>query len=57
VDQSSAGRVSLANLLGQIAIAGLMWTRLVFYAAEMHLFKKLAPAAAAAPVIVESRPL
>src|SRR6266498_1318428 len=57
VDQSSAGRVSLAILLGQIAIAGRMWTRLVFYAAEMHLYKKLAPAAAPAPVIVESRPL
>src|SRR6266542_3671136 len=57
VDQSSASRVSLAILLGQIAIAGRMWTRLVFYAAEMHLYKKLAPAAAPAPVIVESRPL
>ena len=57
VDQSSAGRVSLAILLGQFAIAGRMWTRLVFYAAEMHLYKKLAPAAAPAPVIVESRPL
>ena len=57
VDQSSAGRVSLAILLGQFAIAGRMWTRLVFYASEMHLYKKLAPAPAAAqaPVIVESR--
>src|SRR5262249_8844325 len=56
VDQSSAGRVSLAILLGQIAIAGRMWTRLVFYAAEMHLYKKLAPGAAPAPVIFESQP-
>jgi hypothetical protein len=57
VDQSSAGRVSLAILLGQFAIAGRMWTRLVFYAAETHLYKKLAPAAAPAPVIVESQPV
>jgi hypothetical protein len=56
VDQSSAGRVLLANLLGQIVIAALMWTRLVFYAAEMHLFKKLAPSAAPARVIFESKP-
>jgi hypothetical protein len=56
VDQSSAGRVSLAILLGQIAIAGRMWTRLVFYAAEMHLYKKLAPAAASASIIVVPRP-
>jgi hypothetical protein len=55
VDQSSAGRVLLAILLGQIVIAARMWTRLVFYAAEMHLYKKLAPAAAPAPVIVESQ--
>ena len=55
VDQSSVGRVSLAILLGQIAIAGRMWTRLVFYAAETHLYKKLAPGVAPAPVIVESQ--
>jgi hypothetical protein len=55
VDQSSAGRVLLAILLGQIAIAGRMWTRLVFFAAEMHLYKKLAPVAAPAPLIVESQ--
>jgi hypothetical protein len=55
VDQSSVGRVSLAILLGQIVIAGRMWTRLVFYAAETHLYKKLAPSAAPAPVIVESQ--
>jgi hypothetical protein len=55
VDQSSAGRVLLAILLGQIAIAGRMWTRLVFYAAETHMYKKLAPSAAPAPVIVESQ--
>lgn len=57
VDQSSVGRVSLAIFLGQIAIAGRMWTRLVFYAAETHLYKKLARGAATAPVIVESQPI
>src|SRR5215475_12669583 len=55
VDQSSAGRVAMAILLGQIAIAARMWTRLVFYAAEMHLYKKLAPGATPSPVIVESK--
>jgi hypothetical protein len=55
VDQSSTGRVLLAILLGQIAIAGRMWTRLVFFAAEMHLYKKLAPVAAPAPLILESQ--
>ena len=55
VDQSSAGKVALAILLGQIAIAGRMWTRLVFYAAETHLYKKLAPVSAPAPAIVESQ--
>ncbi|HEU0184015.1 MAG TPA: hypothetical protein VFS27_01790 [Blastocatellia bacterium] len=55
VDQSSAGGVSLAILLGQIVIAARMWTRLVFYAAETHLYKKLAPDPTPAPVIVESQ--
>jgi hypothetical protein len=49
VDQSSAVSVSLAMILGQIVIAARMWTRLVFYAAETHLYKKLAPAVAAPP--------
>lgn len=55
VDQSSAGAVLSAILLGQIAIASRMWTRLVFYSAEMHLFKKLSPASAAMiePIAVE----
>ncbi len=43
VDQSSIGKVFLAILLGQMAIAAGLWTRLFFYAAEMHLYKKLAP--------------
>src|SRR5215510_11329969 len=44
VNQSSGGGVLLAILLGQMAIAGRMWTRLFFYAAETHLYKKLATA-------------
>jgi hypothetical protein len=43
VNQSSAGGVLLAILLAQIVIAVRMWTRLVFYAAEIHLYKKLSP--------------
>ncbi len=53
VNQSTAGGVMLAILLGQIAIAGRMWTRVVFYSAEMHLYKKLAPIDAPAPVVDE----
>ena len=53
VNQSSAGKVLLAILLGQIVIAGRMWTRLVFYAAEMHFYKKRATITAPAPVPVE----
>ncbi|MBO0727515.1 MAG: hypothetical protein J2P52_18090, partial [Blastocatellia bacterium] len=55
VNQSSAGAVALAIFLGQIVIVGRMWTRLVFYAAETHLYKKLAPISAPAPIIVESQ--
>ena len=54
VNQSSAGGVLLAILIGQIAIAGRMWTRLVFYSAEMHFYKKRAPMTAPAPVNAES---
>ncbi|MGE0129951.1 MAG: hypothetical protein AB7U82_17855 [Blastocatellales bacterium] len=56
VDQSSVGAVLLAILVGQIAIAGRMWTRLVFYSAEMHLYKKLAPASAAPPEPISTEP-
>ncbi|MGH9768338.1 MAG: hypothetical protein ACREAB_12960 [Blastocatellia bacterium] len=51
VDQSSAPNVLLAILLGQIVIAGRMWNRLVFYAAEMYLYKKLSPITATAHVV------
>jgi len=53
VNQSSAGGVLLAILLGQIVIAGRMWTRLVFYAAEIHLYKKLLPITTPKPAMVE----
>jgi hypothetical protein len=45
VDQSLGAGVLLAILIGQLAMAGRMWTRLVFYSAQMHLYKKLAPVA------------
>ncbi|MBO0857474.1 MAG: hypothetical protein J2P21_03280 [Chloracidobacterium sp.] len=54
VNQSSAGKVALAIFLGQIVIVGRLWTRLVFYAAETHLYKKLGPISAPDPKIVES---
>jgi hypothetical protein len=55
VGQSSAAGVLLAIALGQVAIAGRMWGRLVFYGAEMHLYKNvfLAPATAAAVPPIE----
>jgi len=55
VNQSSVAAMLLAIALGQITIAGRMWTRLVFYAAEMNLYKKLAPARATViePVVAE----
>lgn len=53
VDQSSAGATLMAILLGQIAMASRMWNRVIFYSAEMHLYKKLAPATAPLPRPVE----
>jgi hypothetical protein len=55
VNQSSFAATLLAIALGQITIAGRMWTRLVFYAAEMNLYKKLAPVRATViePVVAE----
>jgi hypothetical protein len=43
VPQSSFVTVLLALLLGQLALAARMWTRVAFYAAEMNLYKRLAP--------------
>ena len=51
--QKSAGGVLLAILLGQIAIAWWMWARMVFYAAEIHLYKKLSPITPPKPAMVE----
>jgi hypothetical protein len=48
VNQSSSANVLLAILVGQMAMVGRIWTRLVFYSAEMHLYKKLAPASTVA---------
>jgi hypothetical protein len=55
VNQSSAIGVFLAIALGQLAIAGRMWNRLVFYAAELSFYKKLAPARGIAQAVVESQ--
>jgi hypothetical protein len=52
VNQSSMAQVALALLLGQIAVAGRMWGRLVFYGAEANLYKKLAPVPATIPSAV-----
>jgi hypothetical protein len=54
VDQSSAAAVLLAIMLGQIAIAARVWTRLTFYAAELDLFIRLRPQPA--PVIAQTSP-
>ena len=53
VIQSSIGKALFALLMGQIVIVCQMWTRLVFYAAQTHLFKKLAPIITSSPVISE----
>src|SRR5262245_43686129 len=56
VNQSSGGGVLLAILLGQMAMAGRMWSRVFFYAAETHLYKKLATLTPAKkPANVESQ--
>ncbi len=56
VNQSSGAAVLLAILLGQMTIAGRMWTKLVFYAAELNLYKKLVPVPAAAKEAIVSEP-
>jgi hypothetical protein len=53
VNQSAMGGVLLAFFLGQIAMAGRMWTRVVFYAAETYLYKKQATISPAKMVSVE----
>jgi hypothetical protein len=56
VNQSSVAAVLLAIILGQVTIAGRMWTRLMFYAAELNLYKRLAPAPATVSEEVVSEP-
>ncbi|MEW6212567.1 MAG: hypothetical protein AB1631_29850 [Acidobacteriota bacterium] len=41
VNQNSSLNIFLAFLLGQLAIASRMWTRITFYAAEIDLYRKL----------------
>lgn len=43
IDQSSAGALFLAILLGQVAIAVRMWTRLIFFSAELNMYQSLKP--------------
>ena len=43
VNQGSIIAVFIAILLGQLAMAARMWTRLVFYAAELDLYWRLTP--------------
>jgi hypothetical protein len=45
--QRSGGAVLLAMLIGQMAIAGRVWTRLNFYASELYMFERLSPSRAA----------
>jgi hypothetical protein len=53
VNQSSVVGVLLAIAIGQIAIAARMWSRLVFYAAEMAFYKNLAAIHGTAQSVVE----
>ena len=46
VNQNSYLNVFLAFLVGQIAIASRVWTRMTFYAAEIDLYRKLSQASA-----------
>jgi len=66
VGQSSLLTVALAALLGQVALALRLWARMATYAAELHLYQKLAapvpkeslpPAGESAPVPVIIEPL
>lgn len=43
IAQSSETRVWIAIVFGQLAIGGLIWKRLVLYAAEMDFFRRQAP--------------
>jgi hypothetical protein len=45
ISQSSLLAVLVAIVVGQLAIASRIWTRLTFYAAELDLYKRLVPIA------------
>ena len=48
VHQASMAAVLLAFVLGQLAVASRLWTRLTCYAAELDLYRQLVPAPAPA---------
>lgn len=50
VNQNSYLNVFLAFMIGQIAIASRVWTRMTFYAAEIDLYRKLSQASATVEV-------
>ena len=49
IPQSSLITVFIATILGQLAIASRLWTRLTFYAAELDLYRRLMPPPEDAP--------
>lgn len=49
VAQTSVVAVIVAFILGQLAIASRMWTRLAFYAGEVDLYQRLVPPVAPVP--------
>jgi len=49
VPQTSLFAVMVAFILGQLAIASRMWTRLAFYAGEVDLYQRLVPPVAPVP--------
>jgi hypothetical protein len=50
IPQSSLITVFIATILGQLAIASRLWTRLTFYAAELDLYRRLMPPPEDAPM-------
>ncbi len=56
VDQSSVILVIIAIALGQVAIAAKIWSRLVFYAAQLNLYQQLVPTVELVPPVVRVTP-
>ena len=50
IPQSSLITVFIATILGQLAIASRLWTRLTIYAAELDLYRRLIPPPEDAPL-------